>query len=223
MTSTILISNCGEKKESDSQLQIQFGSNIPTTQYPAVVDVDIDGTRCSGTFIKHNILLTAAHCVKDSSRIIVNGRYALTSLFHSDFREGSATYDIALVKFPENTAPATMNIYTYGANQGDDVTLIGFGRDENDAGSGVKRIGYNTVYSVDDTYVIYEGRHNFPGNGAITNRGDSGGPLLVEGKGIVGVVSLGGTWLFSDYSEYANLNSASSRRFFAEAKDKGFM
>ena len=186
--------------------ETQVINGVETSSYPAVTSLKLfhsNGSRglCTGTFIKSNLILTAAHCVDGVKGVEALGHRASRIIYnskHSYTWEGLG-HDFALVEFSEEISPNIMEVSTTPLLSGQIMTLIGYGINTYipyREGSGSKRIGFNT-YRMNDYLargiVQFEGLQ-LPVNSrgtylnASVGQGDSGGPLIANGK-IVGVAS----------------------------------
>lgn len=244
---------CKHHEKSD----VKIVNGIETSEFPAVVHIQniMNGSTgdCTGTFIKHNLLLTAAHCIEDG-KVVWNGieakRFLVNDLYYSEGKK--AKHDVALVEFPDNTAPGTLGLSSVPPKDGEQLTMVGFGYnkysyDDKDPskrlgtpieGAGTKRVGYNTFR--DDEWDKKNGMISFSGvlknqqtsdgkpadgqNAAVASQ-DSGGPLIIK-SGIIGVVSARAAFvegkLDSTLSYYAYLLSKESIEFLAKAKGQGY-
>lgn len=198
------IFGCGVKIENKSNTDVVNG--VYTSNYRAVVSLKLfkeNGSRslCTGTFIKPDLILTAAHCVNEvvgvealghrSTKIIKNKYYDSTF-------EG-LSQDFALVKFRDAISMFTMKVSKKELIDRQSIILIGYGVNNYRpyrSGAGTKRLGFNT-YRVNDYLergiVQFEGHQRTQSeNGtyhfASVGQGDSGGPLIASGR-IVGVAS----------------------------------
>jgi hypothetical protein len=183
---------------------------------------------CTGTFVSDNTLVTASHCVdpnQPGATAFVRATELATDQFESVYGAGihaqsaitsgliqygggsgldvSQTFqDIAIVIFPDHSAPATTKIAASGPQPGDPVTIVGFGmtdmHSDQSTDPSIKRTGSNivprlaaTLQLPSDTYLI-EGRASTIGAVAkdtMISHGDSGGPLLTANQTVAGVAS----------------------------------
>ncbi len=219
---------CGQKaSDQQSSVKVTNGASITESEYPSVVllvSLTPQGESiCTGTFVNDSQVVTAAHCVEglDAARPTIayakedkaTGEIGLAAVALNfvrqpayDFAEGVNPKDIAVVNFPENTAPATSPLATTTPLVGDEMTIVGFGNNENfydttgsqsGSGAGNKRVGKNQVGKItDDGMIAFVGvpgavpdleAGELVGSGS----GDSGGPLFVNGA-LAGVTSGGG-------------------------------
>jgi V8-like Glu-specific endopeptidase len=224
----------GQAGKTCGKAALDIVNGATTTRYPAVVLLlDYDASTrllslCTGTFIGHNALLTASHCVTESGKRM---RYVKGTSFAADFdaatayangvaplqvlnpskvggefvKAGDTETDLALLVFPDHTAPATLPLATRRPSSGDAVTLVGFGRATQADNGGraeaiYKRIGDNTYHATKELEEELPGLITLFGPGdqatggkhkSLTGEGDSGGPLLLDDT-VVGVTSSGG-------------------------------
>jgi len=178
------------------------------------------GEICTGTFVSPTQVLTAAHCLGgdqneegevDVELSIVDfldirqGKYLVqgrsTKAFRHPYwvrRSGSNKWDIGLVEFEEGIVKNFSKIAEKRPVSGQKIELVGYGTDEIDALSilkraGVKRWGENYIsgFSRRPSYIYVDSSPlslNKEGRFALGNFGDSGGPVFAEGK-VIGVWS----------------------------------
>ena len=247
-----LLMSCGTKEQA-SKLDVVNG--VETDRYKSVVSIVMDygrGTRghCTGNFITDSVMLTASHCIDEAISVRANGVKSLRIIKNSNYVEDSynwVTHDVSAVIFPKNTSRYALRISSEPMKNNTPVTLVGFGltdyQNVNGLGypsryskSGKKHIGYNTYFRNND---INNGILSFNGYGqsvyrssgtgefASLGQGDSGGALIWEGKGMVGIASgqrlVGSTNDFENISSYCYLHSASSKRFLNRLKTLGYL
>lgn len=227
-----------------------------TRDHPAVVLLFTkDAMRCTGTFVSDTTLLTAGHCVfktetGDTTVMLDDcaGNQTIgvesTKLFHqgqagTDFgttvgAEQSA-YDLVVVLFPPGTAPAVLPLSPRAPAKGDELTIVGFGSDKliNESTSGlgeklpfIKKREGKTAYRTDTPPGDLIEVQAPLGDGSATSRGDSGGPVLLDGR-IAGVASFGAqtepdaSGAIYNIMGWVNLRSEKSRALFERAKAEG--
>lgn len=223
---------------------------------------------CTGTFVSSNTMITAAHCfpfgtdiayvpgtswdLTDATVVAEIGRSAIRSiktivspvLLHSGdgIASTDSQKDLAVVIFPDGTAPATLPILRRAATDGEAVDLYGFGRTEIDevhAASTpgtrtIKRHGRNQIAKKDElkssypnTLLLFGAASGKGSTGSLGSNGDSGGPLLI-GNAVAGIAStvglasgLGSVTSEEAFTVYSDLNSAFAQNFYREAEKAG--
>lgn len=260
---SVALTGCGQKtQEQSSETKITGGVTVPRSQFPAVVALNLTSElgsfACTGTFVSHYQVITAAHCaegIKSAQANLYNGKKlkALSWSYNKNY-PSLQNADLAVINFTPRSAPATVAIGSQPA-AGNAFTIVGFGNTtispyyyvkldqegnllaklwEHTGSDGRLREGINTIDEVTDGLISFVGEmtntnRNKGNAGAST--GDSGGPMLVNGK-LVGVTSfgkpdLGEPELFREDDEgaifrlpvkevktsYIDLNSESSQEF----------
>jgi hypothetical protein len=158
------------------------------------------GAGCTGTFVSPNTLITAAHCsygcegkAKDCPNQVFRTKHnkdSIKSFISPKFGSGYGP-DLRVVIFPDGTSK---DFYRLGPSKvGDSVTLVGIGLKSSKG----KRVG--TITSKESNVL--------KGTGGIISSGDSGGPVLLSGNILTGVIYMANsgsefmvTNLFSDDS-----------------------
>jgi hypothetical protein len=144
---------------------------------PAVVPLLRDGELvCSGSVVAPHAVLTAAHCLRDSRPLTVDGHAVIARIAISTFEPTTLAHDLAIVVVdpPFQLAPLARGIATAS-----EVTLVGFGAPL----PNVQRTGTASALALESLHLVSSGP-------AFTCEGDSGGPALAGGA-IVGVTSSG--------------------------------
>jgi hypothetical protein len=167
---------------------------------------------CTGTFIRDDLLVTAAHCTQGAgtNKFVVFSNHEPWSkerptssqyTAHQDFSMDEPSprpADLAFILFPKNTAPANMIATLAGEDeQASDgpVTMVGYG------GAtpnwqwdvlGVRRIGKNQIaglwYGGPYRMIKVNTDSEFtPADASSINEGDSGGPLYNAKGNLIGI------------------------------------
>ena len=176
-----------------------------TVDYPAVVQINQDGASCTATFIRSDVLLTAAHCIDlNAGPVVVPSLKIASSDFvvHPDY-PAKFDKDVALVFFDRDVATTTMPLQYNLPTKGDPVRLVGFGNNrylqglKSAGATGVKRTGSNRVVEANREGISLlgipsafpEGHLTPTGENSSGAPGDSGGPLLNASGEILGIAS----------------------------------
>jgi len=208
-----LASALGSTACADDELDIDiaFGQDRPLVQGqvnngdPAVVALTVQGQQfCTGTLIRPDVVLTAAHClppnmpVGDYSDIEVffgtdvfgAGEFASVSdgWTHPGWSEDEFPNDIGLIRLAQPVAVTPIPIRTSSMRNnmvGEQVRITGFGITQNDAhDSGLKRVATTEVSQV------YQGLFDMAMVPSGICSGDSGGPALILNDGIEEVAGI---------------------------------
>jgi hypothetical protein len=184
----------------------------PTADFPAVVGLAIanrdgSGGICTGTLIAPSVVLTAAHCLAfDPIQALVairgGGRradYIATEFVrHPRFSLARlAVADIGIVLLPSPVADVTpLPLVERSPRPGTTGTIVGYGGDGRDGPAGIKRAGTVRLRRCPGAVRVRNGKVRLrkslcwrPSDQVHdTCRGDSGGPLIVNGA-LAGVTS----------------------------------
>lgn len=168
---------------------------------------------CTASLIRPDIILTAAHCIKDrrtaemrSMRVATSSAASMKSFrIHPEYK-ASTRYDVAVIKLDRAIEGAPLvPLAAKNPTKGAHARLVGFGGNQYGdergvtSGSGVKRTGYAKITEIDDHFIYSRGIRDASPAG--TNRpngqdsavvsGDSGGPLLDGDGAIIGIGKAG--------------------------------
>ncbi len=203
---------------------------------------------CTGTFVSSNTMITAGHCVKSDSlkTILYIGRdrfdlkvsskkmneilaAGIKPIAFVDGDNGADSdgakkltdvdTDIAVVIFPDGTAPAIASVAKTPPPVGAPVIIVGFGRtsltDGGDQTAIQKRVGRNTLLNDEPLSKLYPDLLFITGEpttlaptasgSSIAAKGDSGGPMFYNDQ-LAGIISVG---------------TVAERQFSASAKGAG--
>lgn len=255
---SIILTACGVESDSiHSNLDVTNGIEISEETYASVVllvSVTEEGQSiCTATFVNDQQVVTAGHCVYDldpnePSLYYVHlneqgeGEYsvkaksfAINPDYDMTVNNGVNPQDLAVVTFPEDTAPAVSQISFKTPAVGSELTIVGYGNNRNymeengklsGSGAGTKRVGDNILRANSSGFLSFYGLPEAngvveAGEQSASASGDSGGPMIV-GNRLVGVTSGGGLSQGSGdslikVSHYVDLNSPESRRFLSSA------
>ena len=283
---SLFFSSCGDEKNTrandnattspdDPIFCLNLVNGLATTKFPSVVAImRQEGnlySLCSGTFISHNTLVTAAHCIDDSTmggvfyipghyikyinneweqrvtplKALHNENAILYSGGSQSIQMSDSVVDLAILIFPDNTAPATTPLLGRTLTEGESVTVIGYGKTSTtnpDLNTPVvRRYGQNEAIlepsGIFKQYVLKEGLVATIGRSETDTssvkscslstdsqaaEGDSGGPLFSDDS-IAAITSMGHTDTNAqkDIAIFVDLNSEESKSLLSTAKDEG--
>ncbi len=193
------------EQESDRVSRVVNGAL--TSDYPATAALMDQGEAfCTGSLIRPNVVLTAAHCLEYGApesvyfgdQPGVGGEVvpATSAEMHPSYtasESGDAYYDIGLVFLGEDASPPPLPVADISGEAliGAPIIYVGFGTAQGTGGEGFKKEATATVTELEADVLVVQ-----PDNGSACY-GDSGGPVLHLTAGgtpeIVGVVSFGYT------------------------------
>ena len=231
-----ILSGCLPHK-NDSQLNIINGHRAEDDQFPSVVKI----RGCTATFIKKNIMLTAAHCVcnekekkvvesiaivnpfkASSNQIFINDVYGCKK----DQKNHSA--DLAIVKFPPDTSKKWTPLCRKLPKQGKKAIMVGYGCNshqqhdgeiklKNCSGKGKRRIGHNILDKdvlESDSFIRIEGLAQTK---AIADYGDGQNSVGAPGdSGGPLIVRQNGQYCVAGVTSYGNIQANDKSRSWAK-------
>ncbi len=185
----------------EAKQKIINGIQVDNGIFPAVIRLN---SRCTGTFIEHNILLTAAHCFRDPSvNVSIQTHYYTTwsshIFLHPNYSRATtrnSPNDLALVVFQNNASPAIRYVAYEPPQINYQVTLVGFGyKDYPNGNYGIKNYGTNYISEINDIFIVIRRPESetphATGVYSTAYSGDSGGPLFYNNQ-IIGVAKSAG-------------------------------
>ncbi len=185
-------------------------------------DLRIDA-RCTGAIVRHDLILTAAHCVPTPSSTRVEVFDRINSAFtakkitstailvlptynhnHSDFER--VKNDVAFVVFPSGSFSDRVigKIAKKMPKKGDEVNFVGYGNSRCSSRF-TRDVGWDRIEDFDVNNEIVLAKHPDDGCSYI-DAGDSGAPVFNRSGEIIGVVSGGGKDGIWQVSRSTNVN-----------------
>ena len=195
-----------EPVREDAGVSRVVNGNV-TSDWPATAALMEQGEAfCTGTLIRENVVLTAAHCLEFGAPAAVyfgdqpgvGGENVAVSfsIMHPSYAAsdtGDAYFDIGLVFLDGTASPEPLPVANIPGDAllGASILYVGFGASQGTGGEGFKKEATARVTELEADVLVVQ-----PDNGSACY-GDSGGPVLHLTAGgtaeVVGVVSFGYT------------------------------
>lgn len=198
------ISACSKKENEPAATtapppEVLNGIPIPSTEAPSVGLIKGPNFICTGTLIASNIVLTANHCVENSSGQLVSLRFTLSSSLSNatswstvNSVQRLSSQDLAIVRLATplssiETSEISLNPVTQSMlNQ--QAEIVGYGDSttssapvKEDSGAGVKRKGTSLLFRLDDNQATIVSKPSTTRQTVCP--GDSGGPMYITSQG----------------------------------------
>lgn len=197
------------RSQSDSEVDLYNGIQFDKSEYPSVVWLG----GCTATTVSDNTVVFAAHCVGGSSRsqvsVIDSNKKTLARsqrvLVHPKYGGGyyrNMTYDVAVAIFPNNSFnyEQASSVRRKAPRKGDAAVLFGY------AGKPTPLKSNTKINSINRQEIVTR-----VSDGAVAQRGDSGGPMFVDDQ-LVGVASRA-DGSFTQASFHTNLQQKENMNF----------
>lgn len=169
------------------ELRVTNGIQHQSPRFSAIISQD----GCTGTFVSPTTIITAAHCADHGFTYKGVRTRSFQSMPEYMGVPWTWTNDVRVLVFPEPVAPAWMPVVNEAVFPGLHVVIAGFGNfDEiNGRNDGRFRFGTNIVSGLENNghHITIEGTRfetidGAEGSQSVTGPGDSGGPLLWNGR-----------------------------------------
>jgi hypothetical protein len=227
-----------------------------TTSFPAagVIATPVESNKfytCSATFIGHNTMITAGHCISraapETVRYLGNADFTISEIGQKFtagikatkvFHHGSAyididmnladekirTKDVAIIMFPDETAPEFIPVGDTRPATGSTVKLVGYGNTafgSTAAEDKVRRVGTNTTEDFTNRgtnmIAVSAPTGSITATDALAAPGDSGSGAFFNDK-LIGILSNAGTLPGSiGFTLLADVNTADNRALMQTA------
>jgi Trypsin len=260
--------SCQSKLTTKTEDRFSLVNGKESSEHPAVVLIVQQKSTgvgvCTGTFVSSSTLITAAHCInsqpnggiyyfpgsKPNLQAPTSPAIKATKAFHLgktiEYFEGlngniqPALDDLAIVVFPEGTAPAAVGLVGAKPPLEETVTMIGFGSTHVVGSPNLsnytiaRRIGTNKIKLAPNFqdfhpeqilvgYISEQASQNANGALSLASNGDSGGPILAGGliAGIASTASFYPTTPALHFASYNSVNGPEAIQLIAQARQGG--
>ena len=215
--SLVLFQTCAEQNEVAASKVI---SGTDTNGYPFVTASVTDRDEfCSGSFISHNVYLTAGHCIANAKFIRTLGVESSVLVLHPEYSSDSTSIadfvqnDLGIAIFPAQTYTGRPAILSHSSRLDDSVTAIGLGCTNIRTQIGVGKKRTAKIPAEPLTSGVISSKLSPKG----LCPGDSGGPAIIDNT-IEGVASMVRVERDEYQSYWVNLTSESSKEFLKAVK-----
>ena len=163
------------------------GQNVGTCGWPTTVHVSNGSSWCTGTLVHPRVVVYAAHCGANGTRIrfgetyntarVVDCQQSMVNPAYGGAQGTDWAFCVLDEDIPLPTTPVVYGCEESFVSNGQQVAIVGFGNNQGSSGSGTKRWGMTSMWGLSWT----GNTTNVGGSGDPTVcSGDSGGPIFVQ-------------------------------------------